>query len=327
MTRFARYARWVLGINLLVILWGAFVRASGSGAGCGSHWPLCNGVVLPRAPAVATIIEFTHRATSGVALACVLVLVVAARRVFPPRAPARRAAQAAMLLIITEALVGAGLVLFEMVARNASVARGWWMSAHLVNTFLLLASLALTASFAGGAPPPRLRGSGITGVVGLLLLLFALVLGVSGAITALGDTLFPAASLREGLAQDLDASAHFFVRLRVWHPVLAIAFGATAALGTRWLAARAGDPAAMRFANACGALIVAQLTVGAANLFTLAPIALQLVHLLLADLVWIALVLCLCAASAANVVSAATAAPGARAARAARAARRAPDPA
>jgi heme A synthase len=309
MTRFARYAWWVLGINLLVILWGAFVRASGSGAGCGSHWPLCNGVVLPRAPAVATMIEFTHRATSGAALVCVLLLVVASRRVFRPGAPARRAAHAAMLLIITEALVGAGLVLFEMVAHNASVARGWWMSAHLVNTFLLLASLALTAWFAGGAPPPRLRGSGFTGVAMLALVLFALVLGVSGAITALGDTLFPAGSLREGLAQDLDASAHLFVRLRVWHPVLAIAFGVTAALGTRLLAGRAGDSAALRFANICGALIIAQLLVGAANLFALAPIALQLVHLLLADLVWIALVLCLCAASAA--LGARTAAAGA----------------
>ena len=80
---FAAYAWAVLGFNLLVILWGAFVRATGSGAGCGSHWPLCNGEVLPRAPALATLIEFSHRLTSGVALLLVIGLVVGAWRGFP----------------------------------------------------------------------------------------------------------------------------------------------------------------------------------------------------------------------------------------------------
>ena len=295
MTRFARYAWCVLGINLLVILWGAFVRASGSGAGCGAHWPLCNGVVLPRAPALATVIEFTHRVSSGAALVCVVALTIASRRAFPRGAPARLAAHAAMLLIVTEALVGAGLVLFEMVARDASVARGWWMSAHLTNTFLLLASLALTAWFASGGRPARVRGSGTRGIAAAGLTCFALLLGVSGAITALGDTLFPAGSLAEGMARDLDASAHLFVRLRVWHPVIAVLFGLAAIMATRALAARAADGAAARLANALAILIAAQLALGLGNLLTLAPIALQLPHLLLADLVWITLVLCLAA--------------------------------
>ena len=293
MTRFARYAWWVLGINLLVILWGAFVRASGSGAGCGAHWPLCNGTVLPRAPAVATVIEFTHRLTSGVALVCVVILVLAARRTFLPGAPPRRAAHAAMLLIVTEALVGAGLVLFEMVAQDASTARGWWMSAHLINTFLLLAALAMTAHLAGGAPPPRIRTAGFAGAAALGLTLFALLVGVSGAITALGDTLFPAASLDAGMAQDRNAAAHLFLRLRIWHPIIAVTFGVTAGLGIRVLAARARSASAQRLANVCTVLIFTQIVVGAANMLTLAPIPLQLVHLLLADLVWIALVLCL----------------------------------
>jgi heme A synthase len=298
MTTVARYARWVLSINLLVILWGAFVRASGSGAGCGSHWPLCNGVVLPRSPALATVIEFVHRVSSGVALVCVVALVIAARRAFPPRAPARLAAHAALVLIVSEALVGAGLVLFEMVAHDARVARGYWMSAHLVNTFLLLAALALTWWFAAGHPAPRLRGTGLTGAVAAALILVALVLGVSGAITALGDTLFPPSTLREGMAQDIDAAAHLFVRLRVWHPALAVVFALVSVPVTRALAGRAGDAAAWRMATTFSLLVVAQLALGAANLLTLAPIALQLAHLLLADLVWIALVLCLCASLA-----------------------------
>ncbi len=48
---FSRYAWGVLLWNVLVALWGAYVRATGSGAGCGSHWPTCNGEILPRAPA------------------------------------------------------------------------------------------------------------------------------------------------------------------------------------------------------------------------------------------------------------------------------------
>ncbi len=82
-TRFARYAWSALAFHLGVILWGAFVRASGSGAGCGQHWPLCNGQVVPGTPLTATIIEFTHRLTSGIAVVSVLVLVVWAFRGFP----------------------------------------------------------------------------------------------------------------------------------------------------------------------------------------------------------------------------------------------------
>jgi heme A synthase len=293
MTRFARYAWCVLGINLLVIAWGAFVRASGSGAGCGSHWPLCHGVVVPHAPAVATVIEFAHRVTSGVALLCVIGLVVFARRVFRAGAPARLAAYGSMLLIVTEALVGAGLVLFEMVARNASVARGWWMTAHLLNTFLLLAALALTAWLGGQPTARRWRITWPKGALALGLLVFALALGVSGAITALGDTLFPAETLRQGMALDFDASAHLFIRLRVWHPLLAVTFAVAAIVGSRALAVRARDPGAAQWANVCAGLVLVQILTGVTNLLALAPVGLQLAHLLLADLVWIALVLSL----------------------------------
>ena len=142
---FIRFAWAVLAYNLLVIVWGAFVRASGSGAGCGSHWPLCNGSVLPRAPQIETLIELTHRLTSGVALILVLVLVVRAFRNYPPRHLVRYASLTSLFFILTEALIGAGLVLFEYVAQNTSIARAFWMSGHLINTFLLLAALALTA--------------------------------------------------------------------------------------------------------------------------------------------------------------------------------------
>jgi cytochrome c oxidase assembly protein subunit 15 len=289
--RFARYGWGVLAFNLLVILWGAYVRASGSGAGCGAHWPLCNGVVIPRAPATATLIELTHRATSGLALLMVVLLLVWARRVLSRGTPARRAAQVAMLLMLTEALVGAGLVLFEMVAHNESIARAYWLAAHLLNTFLLIATLALVPWFAGGAAAPRLRPLGREGALLAASLAGTLVLGMTGAITALGDTLFPATSLAAGFAQDLSGTAHVLVRLRVLHPALAVVMALLLLLTAHACATRRPSPRTRSLALAVSALVAAQLLVGLVNLLLLAPIALQLLHLLTADLLWLSLVL------------------------------------
>ena len=192
---YARFAWVTLGLTLFVILWGAFVRASGSGAGCGSHWPLCNGEMVPHSPAWATVVEFGHRVSSGVSLLLVIGLWWGARRRFAAGNPVRRAAGWSLFFMVTEALIGAGLVLFEYVADDARVARGFWVSGHLVNTFLLVGSMAACAAWASGWKPGGLRGQG--GVAGLLLTALAgvLLLAMGGAVTALGDTLFPAATL------------------------------------------------------------------------------------------------------------------------------------
>jgi len=192
--RLARFAWLVLGYVVAVILWGAYVRATGSGAGCGAHWPLCNGEVVPRAPDAEMLVEFSHRITSGLALLAVVALLAWVRRGCARGHPARRAAGWSLVLMLTEAAVGAGLVLFRLVADNASMARALFMAVHLVNTFLLLACLALTAHFLSGGRPVRV--SSRPGVAGVLAAGFAglLLAGVSGAIAALGDTLFPATS-------------------------------------------------------------------------------------------------------------------------------------
>ena len=300
MTRFARYGWAVLGYNLLVILWGAYVRASGSGAGCGAHWPLCNGEVIPRAPALETIIELTHRATSGVALLLVVGQLAWARRIAPRRGPLWWAAHAAMALMLTEALVGAGLVLFEMVAENASLARAWWLAAHLLNTFGLLAMLGLVPWLASRAGATRSTFGAVLRAVwqaagrerGLLLVALGgtLLLGMTGAITALGDTLFPSRSLAEGFAQDVSPTAHLLVRLRVIHPTLAVAMAAVLLLTAGVCAARRPSLETRRFGIAVAALVVTQLLAGVVNLVLLAPTWMQLLHLLLADLLWLALV-------------------------------------
>ena len=116
--RFAKYAWAVLAYNVGVVLWGADVRATGSGAGCGNHWPLCGNVVIPQSPALATMIEFSHRVTSGLTLVFVAGLLLWAWRAYPKGHAVRLGAGLAVGFTITEALVGAGLVLFQLVAQN-----------------------------------------------------------------------------------------------------------------------------------------------------------------------------------------------------------------
>jgi cytochrome c oxidase assembly protein subunit 15 len=307
MRPFTRFAWSVLAVNLAVVAWGAFVRATGSGAGCGKHWPTCNGEVVPRDPGVATAIEFTHRATSGVALLLVVVLAVWAARAFPRGHAARKAAWAALALMFAEALVGAGLVLFGWVARDASPERGWVMAVHLTNTFLLLGALALVAEWSAR---PGLALAGRGAVLASLAVAFAAVLlaGVTGAIAALGDTLFPAKSFVEGLRDETAEGAHLLLRLRILHPFAAIAAGA-ALLAAARLALRAGpDERVRRAALALMALVALEIALGGANVLLLAPVWLQLVHLLAADAIWIALVLLAAAALAPGAAPARSAA-------------------
>lgn len=288
---YATYAWGVLAFNLLVILWGAFVRASGSGAGCGSHWPLCNGEMVPRAPAIETLIEFGHRLTSGLALLAIVGLVVGAWRRYPRGHVVRRGAALSGLFIVSEALIGAGLVLLEHVASDTSVARAYWVGGHLLNTFFLVAALVLTAWWASGGRPLRLRGQGALVTALVTALAAVLVLGVSGAITALGDTLFPVTTLAEGKALTFSSTAHTFVRLRIWHPTLAVAVGLVLAMTALTAVRRRPLPSVRRLAVGLAVLYAAQLALGLANVWLLAPVGLQLAHLLLSDLIWIALVL------------------------------------
>lgn len=271
MDRFARYSWFVLAYNIAVILWGAAVRATGSGAGCGSHWPLCNGEVLPREPRIETIIELTHRVTSGLAGLLVIGLVVLAFRARPKGHPARRASVLTLIFMITEGAVGAGLVLFELVADNQSMARALFMGTHLVNTFFLLAFLTLTAHHASGGAPFRWRGSWLLGLGALT------VAGVSGAVAALGDTILAS-------GQDLSPTAHLLIRLRILHPFLSIAAG----LFLGYLAAREMPH---RMARWTAALVAVQIAAGVVNVLLLAPVWMQIVHLLLADLLWISAIL------------------------------------
>lgn len=289
-SRLVRYAWFTLGYTVLVVLFGAVVRATGSGAGCGAHWPSCNGGVLPLSGTAAETIEFTHRATSGLTLVLVGLLYVGVRRARQRGDAARSAAFYSGIFVVTEALIGAALVLFEWVADNDSLARALSVGLHLINTFLLLGSLALTVWWLrGGSIPsrpvsPTSRRLFVGSAVALL------VVGVMGAITALGDTLFPAESLADGLRADFSAAQHFLVRLRWIHPILAMVTGwLLIHLGRSRTVAR--TPIARRLGTFLASIVVTQIVAGVVNVLLLAPVWMQVVHLLLADALWIVFVL------------------------------------
>jgi heme A synthase len=290
---FGTYVWILLGYLVFVIVFGAWVRITGSGAGCGDHWPLCQGEVVPRAPRVQTIIEFSHRLTSGLLGPMCLAIVVWAFLGAGKRAVLRRLSLLVTFFVVVEALVGRALVKGRLVADDDSVARAVVIALHLGNTLLLTGSAAVLAWVGSGhaATWPR-RGAD-------RLALFAIaVVSMAGAVTALGDTLFPVSPASDGgifahVQDGLDAGSHFLVRLRAVHPLLATGVAS-------WLLWRSGErsrslPAASdgaRLFRWLHALLWAQLLAGVATVSLSAPGWLQLVHLSLAQAVWIALVLC-----------------------------------
>jgi heme A synthase len=292
--RFAAFAWLVTALTLAVIIWGAYVRASRSGDGCGAHWPLCNGTTtLPQAGETKTLVEFAHRATSGVAFLLVVALAVWAFRKFGRGHPVRKAAALSAVFIVTESLIGAGLVLLRLVANDASVARAVYLSVHLVNTFFLVAALALTAWWASveETARPRLREF-LGGRVGAALF-GALAVGVSGAVAALGATLFPEGAQNELAATALSPSSQLLFSLRQYklHPLLAAVVGAYLIYFAVSLARTRREARVRRWAFAVIALVLAQVCAGLLNAALLAPVWMQLTHLLVADLLWLALVL------------------------------------
>ncbi|HSR52874.1 MAG TPA: COX15/CtaA family protein [Acidobacteriota bacterium] len=285
--RFAKYCWAVLAYTVIVILWGAFVRATGSGAGCGSHWPTCNGEVIPRSASTETLIEFTHRFTSGLLGILALGLLIWAFRRFPAGHLARKGAAWSMAFILSEALIGAGIVKFEWVADNDSMARVITVAFHLVNTFLLLGVLTLTAWWASGGTGLRWRGN--RRVAGILAVTVALVLivGASGAVTALGDTLV----LTSGLRPQESPVLQSLVTLRFIHPMLALAMLPLILACGRICSADSPHPQTRTWTRLLMVTFHFQLLLGITNVFLKAPVWIQMLHLLLADALWVFLVL------------------------------------
>ncbi len=283
-----RFAWAVLAYNVAVIVWGSAVRATGSGAGCGDHWPLCNGTLVQRHPAIATLIELAHRATSGIDLLCVLALFFWTFAATPRHHFARAWAVAVLVLTLNEALLGALLVLLGHTAQDRSPARAVYLALHLTNTLLLLAALTITAHFLARRTG-AMRGTVLIRAPRLALtgLIATLIVGVSGSLAALGDTLYPAHNLLTAIAQDFSTSSSWLLEIRWLHPVLSLIAGAFIV----WLLIRnLRDPANRSLAIGVLLLLVLQYLLGVADVALLAPTWMQMTHLLGADLLWIALI-------------------------------------
>ncbi len=267
-----------------VIVWGALVRASKSGAGCGDQWPMCGDELVPHLLTTAKLIELTHRLTTGALGVLTIVQFLWARRARIASPAIWLAARANVVFLILESLLGAVLVKFGLVVYDASPARTVVVALHLTNTMLLLGAQTLTWWWArGGSVPDRRESLSIAPLVGVL------VVAIAGAIVALGDTLFPATSLLEGLRADLSPTAHFLVKLRAIHPAIAV-------LVALWIASTAradaeDHPSLRPVARVLVTALAGQLLLGVATLLLLAPLPLQLAHLALADVTWIALVI------------------------------------
>lgn len=291
MISFQRYSLFVLAYNLLVILWGVFLRASKSGDGCGQHWLTCHGEIIPSAPELKTIIEFSHRITSAVSFFLVLGLLIWAYRKYERRNPIRWFALGAFVFIVTEALIGAGLVLTGNTAENLTPTRPIWMAGHLINTFILLAFLTMTSWLAYGGKMFSLRIEFKFALMILLAFIGILFISVTGSIAALSNLVFPSESLAEGLAKDFSPSSHLLIRLRVSHPIASILVSVYLIFFADFLKRAKPSEKVSFWSKKLSVLVVAQLISGTATLLTLSPILMQVLHLLLADLIWIAFLL------------------------------------
>jgi heme A synthase len=289
---FARYAWFVVIWNLVVILWGVFLRASKSGDGCGQHWLTCQGEVIPSAPELKTVIEYSHRITSFLAFVSVLTLLIWTFRKFAKGDSIRKTAVLSFVFVVTEALVGAGLVLTGNTAETLTASRPFWMAGHLLNTFVLLAFLTLTAHYASGGASLRRATGGKYNValsIGVAAIFFV---GITGSIAALASMVFPSGTLTEGISKDFSETSSVLLRLRLLHPIAAILTSVFLVYITGWLAKESGnDTSVKRWSNAVSLLVLGQIAFGSATLLMLAPIVMQLGHLLLADLIWISYVM------------------------------------
>lgn len=296
-TRFPRgprrvvgFAWFTLGFLVFTIAGGALVRATHSGDGCGQSWPTCDGQVVPGAfEDSAQLIEFTHRGVSGVSLLLVAALLVVVLRAFPRPHPARTAAGVTAVLIVVEALIGAAIVLYGWVADDMSVARQISVPLHLVNTFALTAAMTLTVWLVSGGRMPRFdldrRTTYALAGLGTLMLLVA----ATGATTSLADTVFTETAVESGA--DLSDETALIVRLRIIHPIVAIGTGALLA----WFVVRRVEEAERRGsiwpARIILGVVVMQMGLGFIHIALLTPVATALLHLTLAQVLWITFVL------------------------------------
>ncbi len=288
--RYAAFAVGTLLYTVLVILFGAFVSSSLSGDGCGVSWPTCHGSLLPDG-SLKSGIEYTHRLTSGLMGPLVIGMIVWTWRRFPKGFGARRAAVWLALITVLEAAIGAKLVLRGWVALDDSMERVFMSGLHLANTFILLSAAAALVYFGFGGRPLRWLGSSAVHLASWAILAGLMLLGITGAVTSLGDLIYPKEFRVESALETLPASAHFLERMRQAHPFAAVGIGLLILGLARFIASRLPSRAVQTASHALQVQFFVQILIGLVSLGMSAPVAMQIIHLLAADSMWITAVL------------------------------------
>lgn len=287
LSRFAKFAWLTLLYNLIVVAWGVFVRASRSGDGCGSHWPLCDGDHTPLMGDVGRMVELSHRISTSLCGLLAIILVVWAFRISGPGSSLRRSSATVLGLTLFEGLIGAVIVKFGLVTDNDSVARALVMAVHVISTYFLVGALAFTGLMASGYETPSYRRQSSVLMLLAVGFLGLMLLGVSGAISALGHQLKPVDNV---IAASLNPATHWMVRLQPLHPLLGVTIGVYLLFIGGLISHLRPSPQVRRAAKWVVGLYAFQIGVGLLNIFLKAPIPMQMFHLVMADVNFISLV-------------------------------------
>lgn len=267
--RFKNFSLFALIFTLGVILWGAWVRFSHSGDGCGNDWPLCKGRLTP--DSFSALMEWIHRATSGLSLLIVFGLAFFAFKIYPPKHITRKFALASGVLILVEALIGAVLVLASLTGSDSSGFRVIILALHLINSLLLMAALTLCWQSA-------LSGKMTLKKPALYFVYFFPILALTGSIASLAGTLFPSESLIQSFVLDFLPESHITLKLRPLHPLLALGFAAFCLISL-----------SEEKKKVIGLVLIAVCS-GFITLISLSPVWMKLTHLLIAYILWIILI-------------------------------------
>ena len=272
------YAKAGLLLSIASILAGAFVRATGSGDGCGATWPTCKGKIIPALSDTSELIEFSHRSVSGVLLVVTLIIFAKTRK-FQKDSLVRTVTNYLTFFVIFEALIGAVIVIFEWVGLNSSLPRIIAVPIHLVNTFGLLGSYAILYKI---LQDDLQNIKNMFNKNFLLISSLFLLSGATGSITALADVLFPSASFVEGFLADFDRTSEVLTRLRILHPIISSTLSIVLyvyATGIRKKYNVSVKPLQI--------LILIAVFLGVINVLSNIVLPLSILHLAIADFLWI----------------------------------------
>ena len=272
------YAKAGLLLSILSILAGAFVRATGSGDGCGATWPTCKGKIIPGLSDTSELIEFSHRSVSGVLLIVTLIIFIKTRK-FQKDSLVRTVTNYLTFFVIFEALIGAVIVIFEWVGLNSSLPRIIAVPIHLVNTFGLLGCYAILYKILD-ENIKEINSMFNKNFIFISSLFF--LSGATGSIAALADVLFPSASFIEGFLADFDRTSEVLTRLRILHPIVSSALS----LILYVYSIRINKKYNIRV-KPLQTLIFVAVFLGFLNVLSNIILPLSILHLAIADFLWI----------------------------------------